>query len=78
MKKLRLALDWTPNINHIGFFVSLENNFYEELGIDLEIVNPLNDNYSITPAKKIELNIVEFALCPTETLISYHTKKNKF
>tara|TARA_B100000886_G_scaffold116792_1_gene78550 strand:- start:58 stop:960 length:903 start_codon:yes stop_codon:yes gene_type:complete len=77
MKKFRLALDWTPNINHIGFFVSLENNFYKEHGIDLEIVNPLNDNYSITPAKKIELNIVEFALCPTETLISYHTKKNK-
>ena len=40
MKKLRLALDWTPNINHIGFFVSLEKNFYGENGIDLEIVNP--------------------------------------
>ena len=77
MNKIKLALDWTPNINHIGFFVSLENNFYEELGIDLEIVNPLNDNYSITPAKKIELNIVEFALCPTCLLYTSPSPRDK-
>ena len=77
MKKIKLAIDWTPNINHIGFFVSLEKNFYRESGIDIQIINPFDDNYSITPAKKIELNIAEFALCPTETLISYNTKKNK-
>lgn len=77
MKKIKLAIDWTPNINHIGFFVSLEKKFYQEYGIDIQIINPFDDNYSITPAKKIELNIAEFALCPTETLISYNTKKNK-
>tara|TARA_B100001057_G_scaffold339798_1_gene340623 strand:- start:1115 stop:2020 length:906 start_codon:yes stop_codon:yes gene_type:complete len=77
LKKIKLAIDWTPNINHIGFFVSLEKNFYGESGIDIQIINPFDDNYSITPAKKIELNIAEFALCPTETLISYNTKKNK-
>ena len=78
LKKIKLALDWTPNINHIGFFVSLEKNFYEEIGIDLRIINPFDDNYSITPAKKIELNIADFALSPTESLISYNSKKNKF
>ena len=77
MKNIKLALDWTPNINHIGFFVAHEKNFYREFGIDIKIINPFDDNYSITPAKKIELNIAEFALCPTETLISYNTKKNK-
>ena len=25
--KLRLALDWTPNINHIGFYVAKEKGF---------------------------------------------------
>ena len=78
LKKIKLALDWTPNINHIGFFVSLEKKFYKDNGIDLRIINPFDDNYSITPAKKIELNIADFALGPTESLISYNTKKNKF
>ena len=30
MKKIKLALDWTPNINHIGFFVAKEKGFYKE------------------------------------------------
>ena len=77
LKKIKLALDWTPNINHIGFFVSLEKNFYLDKGIDFSIINPFDDNYSITPAKKIELGIADFALSPTESLISYNTKKKK-
>ena len=54
MKKLTLALDWTPNINHIGFVVAKEKGFYKSLGIDLNIVEPSVDNYKITPAKKVE------------------------
>ena len=54
LKKIKLALDWTPNINHIGFFVSLEKNFYADKGIDFSIINPFDDNYSITPAKKVD------------------------
>ena len=38
--KLKLALDWTPNINHIGFYVAKEKGFFEELNIDLEIISP--------------------------------------
>ena len=29
----KLALDWTPNINHIGFFVGKER-FLKDYGID--------------------------------------------
>jgi len=77
MKKITLALDWTPNINHIGFFISLHKKFYNKKGLNVEIINPVFDNYEITPAKKIELNIADFALCPTESLISYNFKKKK-
>ena len=38
MKKIKLALDWTPNINHIGFFVAYKKNFYREFGIDIKII----------------------------------------
>ena len=78
MEKLKLALDWTPNINHIGFFVAQEKGFYEELGLEVFIADPSLDNYGVTPAKKVELGLVDFALCPTESIISYRTKETPF
>ena len=35
---VNLQLDWTPNTNHIGIYVALANGWYEEAGIDLEIL----------------------------------------
>lgn len=78
MKKLRLALDWTPNTNHTGFFVSQEKGFYGDAGIELDIQSPLDDNYSTTPAKKLELGDTDLAIAPSESLISYRTKAKPF
>ncbi len=77
MTTLRLALDWTPNVNHIGFLISKALGFYEEKEINLEILNPQDDNYAMTPGKKLELNKTDFAIAPTETVISLNNKKNK-
>ncbi|MEM1123985.1 MAG: ABC transporter substrate-binding protein [Bacteroidota bacterium] len=76
--QLKIALDWTPNINHIGFYVAQEKGFYEEQGLSVELITPDHDNYAITPAKKVELGIVDFALCPMESIISYQTKAKPF
>jgi len=35
---VRLALDWTPNTNHTGFYVAEANGWYEDAGVDLEIL----------------------------------------
>jgi ABC-type nitrate/sulfonate/bicarbonate transport system substrate-binding protein len=35
---VRLALDWTPNTNHTGFFVARANGWYDEAAIDLRIL----------------------------------------
>lgn len=78
MKRLTLALDWTPNINHIGFFVAKEKGFYIDENIALEILNPSQDNYKTTPAKKVELGEADFALCPFESILSYQTKSTPF
>ncbi|WP_090756378.1 ABC transporter substrate-binding protein [Nonlabens sp. Hel1_33_55] len=78
MKKLKIALDWTPNINHIGFFVAQELGFYKDSGLDVTIIDPSQDNYKTTPAKKVENGDADFALCPTESIISYQTKANSF
>ena len=76
--KLKLALDWMPNINHIGFYVAKEKGFFKELNINVEIISPEADSYKYSPAKKIELNLADLALCPTESIISFRTKKKPF
>jgi len=76
MKILRIALDWTPNINHIGIFIAKELGYYQEKGIAIEILNPSDDNYKITPGKKLELGLADFAIAPFESVISLNNKKN--
>ncbi len=36
--RVRLALDWTPNTNHLGFFVAQEKGWYAEAGVELEVL----------------------------------------
>lgn len=36
--KVTLALDWTPNTNHTGIYVAQEKGWYEEAGVDLQIL----------------------------------------
>lgn len=38
--KVVLMLDWVPNTNHTGIYVALDQGWYEEEGIDLEIIQP--------------------------------------
>jgi ABC-type nitrate/sulfonate/bicarbonate transport system substrate-binding protein len=77
MTLLKLALDWTPNTNHVGFFIAKELGFYNQFGIELEILNPKDDNYAMTPGKKLELDKADFAIAPFETVISLNNKPNK-
>lgn len=78
MKKLTLALDWTPNINHIGFLIAKEKGFYTDLDLQVIIDHPGLDGYAMTPAKKVENGLADFALCPTESILSYRTKASPF
>jgi ABC-type nitrate/sulfonate/bicarbonate transport system substrate-binding protein len=36
--KVRLALDWTPNTNHTGFYVAQAKGWYEDAGVELEVL----------------------------------------
>ncbi|MBS9722205.1 ABC transporter substrate-binding protein [Tianweitania sp. BSSL-BM11] len=36
--KVTVALDWTPNTNHIGLYVAREKGFYADAGLDVEIL----------------------------------------
>jgi ABC-type nitrate/sulfonate/bicarbonate transport system substrate-binding protein len=36
--KVRLALDWTPNTDHTGFFVAKHEGWYRDAGIDFQVL----------------------------------------
>ena len=38
--KITIVLDWTPNTNHTGIFVAQANGYFEEAGLNVEIVQP--------------------------------------
>jgi len=40
LKDVTLMLDWTPNTNHTGLYVAHEKGWYEEAGLNVEIVIP--------------------------------------
>lgn len=40
LEKVTLMLDYTPNTNHTGIYVADSLGYYEEAGIELEIVQP--------------------------------------
>ena len=39
-EKITFCLDWTPNTNHTGLYVAQAKGYYEEAGLDVEIVQP--------------------------------------
>ncbi len=43
LTKITFCLDWTPNTNHTGIYVAKAMGYYEDAGIDLEIVQPPED-----------------------------------
>lgn len=38
--EITLMLDWVPNTNHSGIFVAEDQGYFEELGLNVEIVQP--------------------------------------
>lgn len=41
LEEITIILDWVPNTNHTGMYVALENGYYEEEGLKVEIIQPI-------------------------------------
>ncbi len=39
-EKITIVLDWTPNTNHTGIYVAAAKGYFEEVGLNVEIVQP--------------------------------------
>ncbi|ACL24836.1 ABC transporter substrate-binding protein [Chloroflexus aggregans] len=74
---ITLALDWTPNTNHIGFYVAIAKGWYRDAGIEPIMLSPEEDNYQTTPAAKVVAGRALLAIAPSESALSYHLHPTK-
>ena len=49
-EKITFVLDWTPNTNHTGLYVAQAKGYFEEAGIEVEIVQPPEDGAEVLVA----------------------------
>lgn len=50
LEKITFVLDWTPNTNHTGLYVAQEKGYFEEAGLEVEIVQPPEDGATVLVA----------------------------
>lgn len=55
---IRFALDWTPNTNHTGLFVALQEGYFADAGLDVEVL-PYNNT---SPDTLIDSGNAEFGI----------------
>ncbi|MBO7374608.1 MAG: ABC transporter substrate-binding protein [Lachnospiraceae bacterium] len=47
---ITFVLDWTPNTNHTGLYVALNQGYYKDLGLNVSIVQPPEDGATMMVA----------------------------
>ncbi|GAB4821510.1 hypothetical protein N2152v2_008556 [Parachlorella kessleri] len=70
MKRVTLALDWTPNTNHVGFYVAKYKGFYQEHGLDVVFISAHEDGFQTLPAERIFNKECHFGIAPSETAVA--------
>lgn len=48
LKDVTVVLDYVPNTNHTGLYVALENGYFKDAGLNVNIIEPGNDGTSAT------------------------------
>lgn len=49
-EKITFVLDWTPNTNHTGIYVAQALGYFEEAGLEVEIIQPPEDGAAVLVA----------------------------
>lgn len=65
LRKVTFMLDWTPNTNHSGIYIAKANGWYEEAGLDVEIIEPGQN----VVAQVVASGQAEFGISVAESLI---------
>ncbi|MBB5517118.1 ABC-type nitrate/sulfonate/bicarbonate transport system substrate-binding protein [Rubricella aquisinus] len=67
-EKLSVALDWTPNTNHVGLYVAQAKGWFDEAGLDVDIL-PYTDTSSGT---LVSAGIAEFGIL---SAVGFHSQR---
>jgi ABC-type nitrate/sulfonate/bicarbonate transport system substrate-binding protein len=68
-EKLTVALDWTPNTNHVGLYVAQSKGWFKEAGLDVEIL-PYTDTSSGT---LVSTGVAQFGIL---SAVGFHSQRS--
>lgn len=64
LDKVTFVLDWIPNTNHVGLFAAQEKGFFEQEGIEVDIVQAPEFNF----LEMVGVDSAQFGICGQEQL----------
>ena len=80
-----VALDWTPNGNHLGFYVAKAAGLYEAAGLDVRLLSPHDKDYAgsyvatedapakyVTPCSKVAAGEAHFGINSPEGVVGWN------
>ena len=74
---ITVALDWTPNTNHSGFYLALSQGLYEAAGLTVTLRSPDDPaSQNLTPGKQVATGLADFGVGPSESVISFATSSS--
>jgi ABC-type nitrate/sulfonate/bicarbonate transport system substrate-binding protein len=68
-EKLTVALDWTPNTNHVGLYVAQAKGWFTDAGLDVEIL-PYTDTSSGT---LVATGVAQFGIL---SAVGFHSQRS--
>jgi len=69
---IRVALDWTPNTNHTGFYVARASGWYRRAGFsDVSLASP--EGSTLTAGRQVASGEASLGVAPSETVVSFAT-----
>ena len=69
LKKIKLQLQWKYQFQFAGFIVAKEHGYYQDLGLDVEILEYNNSNI----IEDLEKGLIDYGI--NNSIIAYHDKK---
>ncbi len=71
-KAITVCLDWAPNTNHTGLYVAQAQGYYEQEGLDVTIVQPVENSAELMCAA----GQAQFAVSFQDTIVPSYTQEN--
>ncbi|MEO5953461.1 MAG: ABC transporter substrate-binding protein [Chloroflexia bacterium] len=70
--KIRFAMDWTPNTNHTGIYVAMQQGWYKDANLDVELL-PYSD--ANTPDTLVATGQADFGVSFAESVVLDRVEK---